>query len=218
MSVIKYSFLITAIVFISQSWGQSTEADRVQNSIGILSTTTEIPDSILKNAQAVAVLPSVTKVGAGYTHLYGAGAMSVKMSNGCWSDPLFVSVSGNKVAWQAGDQSANIIMIFMNPNAVTNLESGKLTLGQGATVTSGPTKSSPKTQSADIYTYTKSKGNFLNSTLSGAIMQVDSNANKKYYGNNVTTQQITSGNVSNAPASASTFSKAVGTMTGVCNK
>jgi lipid-binding SYLF domain-containing protein len=217
MRSVSYSFLLAAIILISQSWGQTTAEKRVQNSIGILQTTTEIPDSIMKNAQAFAVLPDVTRAGAGYTHLYGAGIMSVKRGDGCWSDPLFVSVSGNDVSWQAGRKSSDIILVFMNQNAVTKIEEGKFTLDQGATVGSGPTSNSPGSKNADIYVYTKSNGKFFNSVLSGSTMEVDSNANQNYYGNNkVTTQQITSGDIPNAPASASTFTKALGKMTGVC--
>jgi len=213
-------FFISSIILSGISYGQSTEQKRVQNSIGIMATTTEIPDSILKKAQAIAVLPGVTKASAGISGIYGTGTMSVKKSNGCWSDPVFVSISGTNVRNQAGvgGGSSDIILVIMNKNVVTDLESGDVTLGQNVTVVPGPVKNGTSARLADIYSYVKSNGSLNSSSLSGYTLKTDSKSNQNYYGNNPSVQQIIEGNVKNAPSSAADFTKEIGNLTGVCKK
>lgn len=213
------SFLfITSMILCSITYGQSTEEKRVQNSIGILSTTTEIPDSILKRAQAIAVLPGVAKASAGISGIYGSGVMTVKKNDGCWSDPVFISISGTNVGKQAGGGTPDIILVFMNKNVVTDLESGDVTLGQNVTVEPGPVKNGTAVKPADVYSYVKSNGSLSNASLSGYNLKIDSKSNQNYYGNNVSPQQIVQGTVKNAPPSALDFTKAVGNLTGVCKK
>jgi lipid-binding SYLF domain-containing protein len=213
------SFCFISVFFLSGiSYSQSSEQKRVQNSIGIMATTTEIPDSILKNAQAIAVLPGVAKASVGVSGLYGTGTMSVKKSDGCWSDPVFVTLSGSKVGKQAGGGISDVILVIMNKSVVTDLESGDVTLGQTVTVASGPVKKGTSAKAADIYSYVKTNGTLNNTSLNGYTLKIDSGSNKSYYGDNTTAQQIIKGNVKNAPSSASDFSREVGNLTGVCKK
>jgi lipid-binding SYLF domain-containing protein len=213
------SLLFISSIFLSGiSYGQSSEQKRVQNSIGIMATTTEIPDSILKKAQAIVVLPSVTKASAGISGLYGAGTMSVKKTDGCWSDPVFVSISGTSVGKLPGGGRSDMILVIMNKNVITDLESGDVTLGQNVTVVPGPVKNGTEARPADIYSYIKSNGNLSNTSLSGYTLRIDSKSNQNYYGNNASVQQIIQGNVKNAPSSAADFTKAMGNLTGVCKK
>src|SRR3546814_13230899 len=68
----------------------------------------------------------------------GHGLMSVKTPEGVWSNPVFVKLTGGSIGFQAGVQSADVVLVFRNDRSLESIVNGKVTLGADAGVAAGP--------------------------------------------------------------------------------
>ena len=71
-----------------------------------------IPTWLLERAHAVAVIPSVIKVGLGIGGRRGKGVLVVRKENGEWSNPVFVNLTGGSFGFQVGVQSTDVVLVF----------------------------------------------------------------------------------------------------------
>ena len=145
-----------------------------------------IPTTLLNNAYAVAVIPSVIKAGFVVGGSYGKGILVVRRPDGQWSNPSFVTLGAGSLGWQVGAQSSDIILVFKTRKGVTNIENGKLTLGGDANVAAGPVGRHTRAATdwrlkAEIYSYSRNRGLFAGISLEGAYIGMDHKANYAYY-------------------------------------
>ena len=144
-----------------------------------------IPDELLRQARAIAVIPSVIKVGYVVGGKFGRGVVLVRRKNG-WSYPSFVTIAGASLGFQVGAQSSDLILVFMTKKSVNGLRSAKLTLGADASVAAGPVgrhgeAATDITMKAEIYSYSRSRGLFLGVSLAGAGLVTDQKSNSRFY-------------------------------------
>lgn len=168
----------------------------------------KIPPSLLANAQGIAIIPSVVKVGFVFGGRYGRGVVCVRMPDGAWSNPVFISVTGGSVGWQIGAQSTDVILVFKSKKSVEGMIDGKFTLGADAAVAAGPIgrKASASTDAqlkAEIYSYSRSRGLFAGIALDGAALSIRTEDNTNYYEEfDLTAGRIFAGESKKTPASA----------------
>lgn len=168
----------------------------------------KIPPSLLANAEGIAIIPSVVKVGFVFGGRYGSGIVCVRMSDGTWSNPIFLSVAGGSVGWQIGAQSTDLILVFKSKKSVDGMINGKFTLGADASVAAGPVgrKASASTDAqlkAEIYSYSRSRGLFAGIALDGAALSIQNGDNTNYYQEfELAASQIFAGENKKTPASA----------------
>jgi SH3 domain-containing YSC84-like protein 1 len=110
----------------------------------------------------------------------------VRDETGTWRAPVFISMTGGSIGWQAGIQATDIILVFVTRSGVRGLLRGKFTIGADAAVSAGPigreaTLATDASLRAEIYSYSRSRGLFLGLALDGSALQVDSNATARYY-------------------------------------
>ena len=145
-----------------------------------------IPPALLKNAQGIAIIPSVVKVGFVIGGRYGKGVICVRKGDGSWSNPVFLSVTGGSVGWQIGAQSTDVVLVFKSKKGVDGIINGKFTLGADAAVAAGPVgrKTSASTDAqlkAEIYSYSRSRGLFAGIALDGAALSIEDEDGVSYY-------------------------------------
>ncbi|MCH2180403.1 MAG: lipid-binding SYLF domain-containing protein [Mariniblastus sp.] len=145
-----------------------------------------IPRRMLQDAAGVAIIPNVIKGGFVIGARFGTGVILIRDPKGGWHAPVFIKLTGGNIGWQAGVQSTDVILVFKTPQSVQGLLSGKLTLGADASVAAGPIgrQASAATDgqlSAEIFSYSRSRGLFLGVSLDGSVIQVDTMANAEYY-------------------------------------
>ena len=217
--VIPFGAMLVGTIFLGFTFSQSREEKRISSSIDVFNmTAADIPDSILKKAQGIAVIPSVVEVGAGVTGLRGQGVITVRKDDGCWSDPIFITIKGGSVGLQAGGKSSDISFVFTTKESIKKMREGEMLLGTDASVGSGPVNKRAGTKAlSDIYTYTRSRGAYVGASLNGSTLRVDSNANANYYKvNDISGEDIFEGKVSNVPSGASDFLQEVSAKLGKC--
>jgi SH3 domain-containing YSC84-like protein 1 len=104
------------------------------------------------------------------------------------------------VGYQIGGSSTDLIMLFMNDHALHSLLSDKFKLGADASVAAGPVGRSAAAGTdlkltAEILSYSRSKGIFAGVSLDGAVVQADKSGDQAQYGDDVTIHQILDGEI-----------------------
>ncbi len=145
-----------------------------------------IPRSLMAEAQGLAIVPGLIKGSFIVGVRHGRGVVVVRDETGTWRAPVFISMTGGSVGWQAGIQATDIILVFVTKNGVRGLLRGKFTIGADAAVAAGPvgreaTLATDTSLRAEIYSYSRSRGLFLGVALDGTALQVDANATNRYY-------------------------------------
>jgi lipid-binding SYLF domain-containing protein len=147
-----------------------------------------LPTNMLEKAEGVAIFPNMIKGGFILGVNFGRGVLHVRNPDRTWSPPVMVTMGGGSLGFQAGVQSADILLVFATPRSLNGVLQGqKVTLGADASVAAGPVgvQANAGTDArlgAEIYSYARSRGLFLGVSLGGADLSVDNNANSMLYG------------------------------------
>jgi lipid-binding SYLF domain-containing protein len=162
------------------------EAARAENAATVLSEIMEapdqgIPETLLKKAYAIAIIPHVVQ-GAFGIGRYGKGLVARKNADGGWGTPLFIEVAGGSVGLQLGVEPVDVVMVFKNSEGIKPLLKGKLKIGADVSATAGPVghKAEAGTDirfKSAIYSYLRSKNVFAGIALDGTVIQLDDRAN-----------------------------------------
>ena len=146
-----------------------------------------IPEKLMAEAYAIAVVPDVGEAGFVFGGRFGKGLISIRGKDGAWSNPNFIKLTGGSVGFQAGIQSSDVILVFTKPEGVDSIIKGKFTLGADASIAAGPVGRSAQASTdekfeAEIFSYARSKGLFAGVSLDGTAITIDRKANTEMYG------------------------------------
>jgi lipid-binding SYLF domain-containing protein len=176
----------------------------------LLNASSGVPRGLLNKSDCVIILPGVVKGGFIVGGQYGKGLMSCRSGahfNGRWSAPVMMQSSGGSFGLQAGGQSTDFVVLVMNEGGARAVLNGKAKLGADASIAAGPIgrdaeASTNASMSAQMLSYSRTKGVFAGVSLSGTSLGPDSGANEKIYGKKIDGPAIQSGSVK-APPEAS---------------
>ena len=173
----------------------------------LLNASSGIPRGLLNKSDCVIILPGVVKGSFIVGVQYGKGLMTCRSGphfNGKWSAPIMMQSSGGSFGLQAGGQGTDFVVLVMNEGGARAVLNGKAKLGADASVAAGPVgrdaeASTNASMSAQMLSYSRSKGVFAGVSLSGTSLGPDSGANEKIYGKKVSGPEIFSGAVKAPP-------------------
>lgn len=173
-------------------WAESPGTAKLEDSVDVLKETISIPERgippvLLRNATGVAIIPNVIRAGFVLGGRYGTGILVVRDKEGNWSNPSFISIAGGSIGWQIGVEAIDIVLVFKNERSINRILTGKFTLGADASIAAGPVGREAQAATdlqlkSEIYSYSRSRGLFAGLALAGAVLQVDDEANEKFYG------------------------------------
>ncbi len=171
-----------------------------------------IPEEVLNGAKCIAVVPSMGKGGFIVGGEHGRGVVTCRTAHG-WSAPAFISIGGGNFGFQAGAQSVDLVMLFMNDKGVQGLLSSKFELTGEASATAGPvgrhaSAGTDWKMDTEALSYSRTKGLFVGVAVDGAKIQQDNDSTIAMYGKDVSFRETLSGNV-HIPANADPFLAAV---------
>jgi lipid-binding SYLF domain-containing protein len=163
-------------------------------------TLERIPERLLQEAYALAIIPHAMRGALVVGVSGGRGVLVSRGADGRWQAPEFVSLAGGSVGWQLGVQSSDVVMVFRTPRSVESIRRGKLTLGGNASVAAGPVgrdagAATDTSFQAEILTYARSRGLFAGISFQGSALQLDIPATQRYY-------QLSPGGPGTVPQSA----------------
>jgi len=178
----------------------------------------QIPAQLLQRAYGVAVIPDVTKAAFLFGARHGTGVLSVRDSQGRFSSPLFIDLTGGSIGWQIGVQEADVVLVFVTKRGIEGIENGTLTLGADASVAAGPVGRQGEaavTPKAEVYSYSRARGLFLGVALDGTAITVSDSATGRFYGKPAApASDIISGAVTSSSDSVRRFLAALSASTG----
>jgi len=171
-----------------------------------------IPEEVLNGAKCIAVVPSMGKGGFIVGGEHGRGVVTCRIAHG-WSAPAFISIGGGNFGFQAGAQSVDLVMLFMNDKGVQGLLSSKFELTGEASATAGPvgrhaSAGTDWKMDTEALSYSRTKGLFVGVAVDGAKIQQDKDSTIAMYGKDVSFRETLSGNM-HVPASADPFIAAI---------
>jgi lipid-binding SYLF domain-containing protein len=147
----------------------------------------QIPEALLSEAQGVAIIPDVIKIGFVAGIRRGHGVVMVRDANGQWTLPQFITLTGGSVGWQAGVQGTDVVLVFLTKKSVEGLLRGKFTVGADAAVAAGPVGRNAAAATdvrlkAEILSYSRSRGLFVGLALDGSAIEIDPESQMAYFG------------------------------------
>jgi SH3 domain-containing YSC84-like protein 1 len=164
---------------------QSVKAGKVFDAI-MRAPDKAIPDDLLRRAKAIAVFPEVIKAAFVVGGEGGRGVVSRRTAAG-WSDPVFFRAGGGSFGPQIGVSATDIVLLFMNDEAIGGLMKDKFELGADAGVAGGPvgrdaSAGTDALMQAEILSYSRSRGLFAGVNLKGVVIRPEDDLNEAAYG------------------------------------
>lgn len=150
---------------------------------------------LLKKAKAVVIVPSLLK-GAFIIGASGGSGVAVvrETKSGQWSQPGFYTVGGASFGLQIGGQASEVILLAMTERGVKALMGSSFKLGADAGIAAGPVgmgaQAASANLSADILSFSRSKGLYGGISLDGSVVAVRASLNKAYYNKKVSPTDI----------------------------
>ncbi|WP_396616270.1 lipid-binding SYLF domain-containing protein [Lysobacter soli] len=211
-ALLRIAVLSLALGIATSAVAGQQEDDRARQAVRVLTDIQQIPESgipdkLLDEARGIVVVPDALKVGLVVGGRRGHGLLSVKNPDGTWSNPSFVKLTGGSIGFQAGVQSADIVLVFRSDRGLDNIVNGKVTLGADAGVAAGPVGRNAGTATdgqlkAEIWSWSRARGLFAGIALDGAVLSIDDEANESVYGRDTTPRMIFEGRANGQPSTA----------------
>lgn len=182
-------------------YAQTDTAQRLDEAATVFAEVMEvsdkaIPQTLLDRAQCVVVVPGLKKAAFIFGAKYGKGFLSCRKKSGAgWTAPGSIRVEGGSFGLQLGGSETDVIMLVMNERGAQRLLSSKFTLGGDASVAAGPVGRTAAAQTdaymtAEILSWSRSRGLFAGVALTGATLRQDLDDNQELYGRQVENQEI----------------------------
>jgi lipid-binding SYLF domain-containing protein len=155
-----------------------------------------IPQDLLNKSQCIVIVPGLKKGAFIIGGKYGKGFVSCRKKDGLgWTAPGSIRVEGGSVGFQIGGEETDVFMLVMNRKGMNRLLSTKFTLGADASVAAGPVGRTTQAETdaamtAEILTWSRSRGLFVGVSLSGATLREDSDWNNELYGRKISNREI----------------------------
>jgi lipid-binding SYLF domain-containing protein len=155
-----------------------------------------IPQELLDRAHCIVLVPGMKKAALGFGGKYGRGfAVCRAVSGTGWGPPAAIRIEGGSFGLQLGVSSSDVILLVMNERGMNRLNTSKFTLGAEASVAGGPvgrhaTAQTDALLTAEILSWSRSRGLFAGISLDGATLRNDIDENKALYGQPWNSKQI----------------------------
>ena len=213
---VKYIILVLLLFLVLTCMVQAasttmTPSEIINESIEVLKEMSESEDSgafgaLLKEAEGIAIFPSIIKIGWGIGGQYGKGIIFRKDSRvGIWYGPAFVKIKSISVGPQIGIQSIALVLVISNERGMEGFMEDNFTLGGTASIAAGPLGRSLSADTdykfkASIYSYSISKGAYIGVSFQGSAIEEDSKANELFYGKSRSNRNILENKITVNPA------------------
>jgi lipid-binding SYLF domain-containing protein len=175
------------------------ETERVKKSADVLNSfgkmKESIPHQLIADYQGIVIIPNLINAGFGIGGKRGKGVAMVKLPDGKWSDPVFITLTGGTLGLQIGVQSVDMVLVFRHKGVLAKVKNGDFTIGGDISAAAGPvgrssTASTDYKLEAEVYSYSRSRGLFAGITIHGSNLSIDKSANNTFYSNNMSSAEI----------------------------
>ena len=150
---------------------------------------------LLRRARAVMVCPRIFRAGFILGGQGGSCLLLARDGAGSWSSPAFYGLGSGSIGFQIGVQDAMVMMMILTDKGLSALMDSQFKVGADAsiavaTIGGGIAGSTTAAVGADIVTFAKTRGLYAGVALDGSLISARSDANRAYYGRDVSARQI----------------------------
>ena len=194
--------LLIALLLVSNlpAWGgdKSKDEEAIRNAATVLQAMLHkgvVPASLLATANCILILPHVKHFAVGVGGSGGHGPLTCRkgknFSGNEWSAPAMYSVGGANAGLQFGGSSTDFVALILAPSAANKLLAGKIKVGKSdISATVGAATSTGWVADSDVMAFGHSKGIFAGTSLNGATLESDTNADQRLYDKAVSARDI----------------------------
>jgi lipid-binding SYLF domain-containing protein len=145
---------------------------------------------LIKDARGVFIAPQVLRGAFVWGASGGSGVFLVRDDRtGEWTGPAFYTIGGASFGLQIGGEASEVILLAMTDRGVNALMSSSVKLGADVGLAVGPVgagaSAATANLSADIISFSRSKGLYGGISLTGAVVATRGDLNDAYYGTDV---------------------------------
>lgn len=171
-----------------------------------------IPHDLIERAKCIVIVPGLKKGAFVIGAKYGKGFISCRGHNdGKWSAPGAIRVEGGSFGFQIGGSETDVVMLVMNDKGAKKLLESKFTLGAEGEVAAGPvgrtaSADTDAKMTAEILSWSRSRGVFAGVALQGATLREDQDDNQAMYGQKISNREIVEKSHEKTPAASELIS------------
>jgi lipid-binding SYLF domain-containing protein len=156
-----------------------------------------IPQNLLDKSRCIVLVPGLKKGAFVFGGKYGRGFAICRREGMGWGAPAAIRIEGGSFGLQIGVSSSDVILLVMNERGMKRLATSKFTIGGEATAAAGPVGRDATAQTdalltAEILSWSRSRGLFAGISLDGATLRNDIDENENMYGQRWDNKQILS--------------------------
>jgi lipid-binding SYLF domain-containing protein len=202
MKTLKFLVLpvmLSAFFVMASATQVSKETERIQSAVNVLREFSKmkesIPHDLIAQYKGIVIIPRLINAGLGIGGKRGKGVAMVKLPDGKWSDPVFVTLTGGSIGAQIGVQSVDLILVFRHQGVLAKVKNGDFTIGGDISAAAGPVGRSTSANTdykleAEVYSYSRSRGLFAGISINGSSLAIDKSATHNFYGNSLSSPEI----------------------------
>lgn len=179
--------LLPALFIATPAFAQGEQQKLVNDAQTTLSNFIRDPDQTwihqnIGRAKAILIAPQIVKAGFIFGGS-GGRAVLVARDGGAWVGPAFYDLATASVGFQAGVEVSEAIIVVMTQKGLDSLMASTFKIGADASIAAGPVGAGAKsTVTADLVSFTRSKGVYGGVNLDGTVVHTNSDWNGAYYG------------------------------------
>lgn len=150
---------------------------------------------LLKSAHGVFIAPQILRGAFVIGASGGSGIFFVRdKRKNDWAGPAFYTIGEVSFGFQIGGDASEVVLVAMTERGVNALLSSSVKLGGDVGIAVGPVgagaEASTANLSADIISFSRSKGLYGGISLEGAVVAVRGSLNAAYYGQGTSPSDI----------------------------
>ena len=150
---------------------------------------------LIRRAKGVFIAPQVLRGAFIFGVSGGSGVFFARGEQpGQWNGPAFYTIGEVSFGFQAGADASEVALLAMTERGVNALLSPSFKLGADASVAAGPVgvgvRAATANISADIVSFSRSKGLYGGVSVDGAVVATRGALNTAYFGKDVSTRDI----------------------------
>ncbi len=155
-----------------------------------------IPRDLLDKAHCAVIVPGEKKGAFIVGAQYGKGFITCRgrFDRG-WSAPAAIRIEGGSFGFQIGGSETDVVMLVMNDRGARRLVQSQFTVGGVGEVAAGPVGRSATAQTdaqftAEILSWSRTRGVFAGVALKGATLRQDKDDNEAMYRKQLGTREV----------------------------
>ena len=136
----------------------------------------------LREAKGILIVPNQNKGGFIFAGSGGVGVLFTRDGKGGWNGPAFYRLGSVSVGFQIGGEHSEVILFVHSQKGADSFLASSVKLGGEASVAAGPVGQGAQASTADILSFSRSKGAFVGASLEGTLVKPAQDLNDAFYG------------------------------------